>query len=1077
MRLLRLSVSDFAAIAKVDIEFSPGLNVLYGPNDLGKSTLAEAIRLALLLPHTSSHIEEFVPWSGGRDPIVELTFETEPQRIWRVRKEFRKGGPCVLRESKNGVDFDDVARARAVDAKVRELLQWGIAEPGGSGVGRGLPTSFLATALLSTQSDVTAVLNDSLQGDATGTGKERIAAALQAVAQDPLFVDLLRDTQARRDEAYTNTGAKKTAKGSVFRVAAERLNAARDEKEDLQKLVDDSEGVETELRDLAATRTRCEAALAEAVDRLTILELLAVQAAEFADATQQVALARAEVECIEGMYKEVEDTERVVANRARARDAAEQALKVAQKREVDAEAALRSAEEAAQATRSDPAMSDTVARQGLELQRGAADQKATSAQQRIDRLTAAKILIDGASVAESENRSRQLEAVGARTSHAEAVANERLTVEELQRVELLERALESRAADQALTVAQDGVEKLATFQTRLDLEVAERQGLAGLRSAIVVPAANVLAQMRRLDVELASARATLNVGLAVTVIPVGEIGVNVRKDESASELLVTTRPIEIGADTEIDIEIVDVATVRIRGGRREAQETARSLTERWASEAAPHLIAAKVKDLDALTARAGEAQELDAGVRAKDTALESLRTQVALFVGSPEALTEASERAKACRAALGDTPLEQLTADLAALGADPSSALKKQLRLLSEKLDAIRARSGHSATACTLAEERSRQQQLVLDTAVIARDAALAVFPEGVTASLVAAQSALVAALAEQQTIVRELASLESGIAEQKQRTEAAVRDVRAALDAARDAVEISGTDLTNAITEHASHDGRLQVLRKLRDAQDLDGARSQFREHTYRLASVMVPERMVAEPEVAEAQNDKAAAMSELEGVEAAIQRAHGALAQVGGAVARERLRDATEAYDMAERQERETEADCEAWKLLLEQMKDADAAQASNLGQVLAPAIASRFEALTHQRYESVVLTPQLGTQGVVVGGAVRSAERMSVGTREQLSTLYRLALAEYLKTTVVLDDQLVQSDETRMDWFRALLADKAKSFQIVVFTCRPGDYLSESAMVPAGNEIQFDTDGGLTRAVDLGRAIRGR
>ena len=81
----------------------------------------------------------------------------------------------------------------------------------------------------------------------------------------------------------------------------------------------------------------------------------------------------------------------------------------------------------------------------------------------------------------------------------------------------------------------------------------------------------------------------------------------------------------------------------------------------------------------------------------------------------------------------------------------------------------------------------------------------------------------------------------------------------------------------------------------------------------------------------------------------------------------------------------------------------------------------------------------------------------ERMSVGTREQLSTLYRLSLAEYLGTTVVLDDQLVQSDDTRMDWFRALLAEKARAFQIIVFTCRPEDYLEASAMVPKGKAVQ--------------------
>ena len=91
--------------------------------------------------------------------------------------------------------------------------------------------------------------------------------------------------------------------------------------------------------------------------------------------------------------------------------------------------------------------------------------------------------------------------------------------------------------------------------------------------------------------------------------------------------------------------------------------------------------------------------------------------------------------------------------------------------------------------------------------------------------------------------------------------------------------------------------------------------------------------------------------------------------------------------------------------------------------------------------------------------------------------MSTLYRLSLAEYLQTAIVLDDQLVQSDDSRMDWFRALLAEKAHSFQIVVFTCRPSDYLPASALVPEGSAVHADTDGGFTRAVDLGRALRRR
>jgi uncharacterized protein YhaN len=161
----------------------------------------------------------------------------------------------------------------------------------------------------------------------------------------------------------------------------------------------------------------------------------------------------------------------------------------------------------------------------------------------------------------------------------------------------------------------------------------------------------------------------------------------------------------------------------------------------------------------------------------------------------------------------------------------------------------------------------------------------------------------------------------------------------------------------------------------------------------------------------------------------------------------------------------------------VLLDQMKEADAAQASNLGQALVPAIAGRFQELTQRRYQTVQLTAQLATEGILVSGALRSADQISVGTREQLSTLYRLSLAEYLHTAIVLDDQLVQSDDSRMDWFRALLTEKAHSFQIVVFTCRPNDYLSASALVPKGTAVHADTNGGFIRALDLARAMRRR
>src|SRR5215203_4246140 len=370
MKIHRLRVESFAAIREVDVAFGPGLNVLYGPNDLGKSTLSDAIRLALLLPHTSSHCHPYIPWSGGQDPVVDLTFQTGEQRFWRVRKQFGKGGSSTLQESRNGQDFEEVMRARLVDAKLRELLGWGIPEPGGSGTGRSFPSSFLATALLSTQADVTAVLDSSLQDDPAASGKERIAAALQAAAQDPLFVALLRETQGRRDEAFTEKGMKKTARGSVFKAAADRVREAREEKDQLQKIVDDSEGVERTLRDLSARRDRQEQECAAAADHLETIERLAGQAADRDAAGTCAGAARDAVLRIRKMDQDVADAETRVAELAAARERAQRALADAQAAGIAAEEALKTAEGAARSAELESKMADTVARQALELRKG-----------------------------------------------------------------------------------------------------------------------------------------------------------------------------------------------------------------------------------------------------------------------------------------------------------------------------------------------------------------------------------------------------------------------------------------------------------------------------------------------------------------------------------------------------------------------------------------------------------------------------------------------------------------------------------------------------------------------------------
>jgi hypothetical protein len=470
-----------------------------------------------------------------------------------------------------------------------------------------------------------------------------------------------------------------------------------------------------------------------------------------------------------------------------------------------------------------------------------------------------------------------------------------------------------------------------------------------------------------------------------------------------------------------------------------------------------------------------EAQELDSGIRAKDIELDSLRTQLVGLEGAAEALREASDLAAACRDALGDTALDTLAGDLKKLGIDAVSGLRNRRQQLSNEAETIRGIANQAENDCTLADERVRRSKQALDASVAARDSALAAFPDGVDAALTTARSALAAAIKEKDKVAAGFASLEREIDARKKHIDEALSGARTDSEKAAAGVEAAQGQVTTASTAHAEEHGRLVQLRKQRDAENLAAAEARLQEAVASYDALPVPGRVVSDEEARTARNAADAIRLELDGAEREILRALGALEQVGGAVARERLRDASEAFDLAARQEREIEAEYEAWKLLLEQMKQADAAQASNLGQVLGPAIAQRFQELTQRRYDTVQLTAQLAAEGIIVSGAVRPTEQISMGTREQLSTLYRLSLAEYLGSTIVLDDQLVQSDETRMDWFRALLAEKARNFQIVVFACRPGDYLAKSALVPEGSTaIQIPTEGSYGLSILVVRCV---
>ncbi len=86
MIIHRVHVRRFRKLADQVLECGPGLNVIRGRNDAGKSTLHEAFSAALF-PIRPSETSEILPWGDGRPGEITMEFEADGHR-YRLHKDF-----------------------------------------------------------------------------------------------------------------------------------------------------------------------------------------------------------------------------------------------------------------------------------------------------------------------------------------------------------------------------------------------------------------------------------------------------------------------------------------------------------------------------------------------------------------------------------------------------------------------------------------------------------------------------------------------------------------------------------------------------------------------------------------------------------------------------------------------------------------------------------------------------------------------------------------------------------------------------------------------------------------------------
>ena len=1047
MWIQRLDVKDCAGIASASVVFKPGLNVLYGPNELGKSSLVKAIRATLLLPPTSSTAEALRDWNVDAQPTVALTFEQEAQRIWRVRKSFGSRAAAYLEFSRDGDAFSQEAREREVEGTLQDILRWGINPPGGKGGKRGMPSSFITTALLGEQSDINAILAASLKDDPNDSGRDQLTQALQAMVEDPRFKAVLAAAQERVDKAFTATGRRRSGSASPWRQLREdRNNAVKRERESRQQ-VEDSETARVQVRELQQQVHAAEAEAEQAAGQLEAAQVAAQRRAEREEAARALADAEAQL--------------RQALAQVRRRDEKASAVEAAEKEAATLKATLAAAEQAvadieprASAAREHVRQLETGdAEQGRKLREQEAENRRLKFRGQQKELQAkvagAKELhalerTIAATETDVQERTERLDERRALLRQAKARTEaDQDQLEDLELERDCARYLAARRKAQTLKEQQEAAEQHAKRAKALVRDAEEKRTSA---QALNAPATAEIEHLQRLDTERRIAQAKLSVGLAVEFTPEeagnAEIAVDgdVRKRQfNASEQLAYE------AEREVRFDIEGVGALRVRGGGPALREEAQSATERWRSTAEAAFARTGVDTMDGLAAKRQQADTL----LAESKQIDFDATHAQSLSEGLEALERdavvANADAKRYRAAVaewfdagasvddyvesleqrGESAIAQQMEALAKKVSERDSLCKQmeievardEQKLAGQQDDLARRREELRTSALTnekwkeLLDEADAQQER-LDQDLAAVDAELAAIQAEATAEAESAQNTLT-------TLTHEENAKREERDETNERLQAALNQM-AKLQGEAGELEnlVANLDVTTLQTAYDERKSRLDELPEADDDAITDLAELEHR-------------------------RDRANAIANSRRDE--LHTAQGALSQVGGQYVEEQAIQAKEAIDALASREHDLELEYGAWKLLRDTLAEAEKEDATHLGDALVEPVSKHMAQLTAGRYDQVDIGPHLDASGIRLGGHEHSFQELSVGTREQVALLLRLSIAEALDSFVILDDHLTQSDPIRMRWIRQLLGDAAQKIQVVVMTCHPDAYLT--------------------------------
>jgi AAA domain len=279
VRLLELHIGGFGRLTDRTVSFDPRFNVIYGPNEAGKSTLTGAI-LASLYGCARGERDSWRPWSGARYGAA-LKYVLSDGREFEVQRDFERDGKGVHVYDASG---NDVSGECAVGRNVVPGL-----------VHLGVPLEVFLNASYVAQGEV----------EIDGSRAERISHALaQALDGGPREDAALGAIKRLDDALATHVGSRRATVHAPLRRLSEEMLELEERGEEVRQRLRELDELRARLAAETARTAELEEALREHERRTRAVRAFAVRSR--LDALREIRDELAELQAKRAEYNDVE---------------------------------------------------------------------------------------------------------------------------------------------------------------------------------------------------------------------------------------------------------------------------------------------------------------------------------------------------------------------------------------------------------------------------------------------------------------------------------------------------------------------------------------------------------------------------------------------------------------------------------------------------------------------------------------------------------------------------------------------------------------------------------------------------